>query len=58
MARAADFTPGDAVVYVHHDGHREDGVVTSVGPELVFVRYRGDDFSKATYPRDLEKFHP
>lgn len=41
----------------YHGGHRpERGVITSVGPGwngYVFVRYDGDQHSKATRPEDL-----
>jgi hypothetical protein len=32
---------------------REDGVITSVNDAYVFVRYAGDQQSKATNPADL-----
>jgi hypothetical protein len=32
----------------------EDGVITSVNETWVFVRYAGDQHSKATAPQDLE----
>lgn len=44
---------GHGVVYCNAYGEREDGVITSVGETLVFVRYVGDQSSKATNPRDL-----
>jgi hypothetical protein len=44
---------GDGVVY-RSGGDAEDGVITSVNSTYVFVRYRGDTGSKATYPEDLE----
>ena len=44
---------GDGVVYRAAPGDYEDGVITSVADQVVFVRYAGDNFSKATYPRDL-----
>jgi replicative DNA helicase len=45
---------GSGVVYVPHlGGLREDGVITSVNADYVFVRYRGDQTSKATPPECL-----
>jgi hypothetical protein len=35
-------------------GVAEEGVITSVGKEFVFVRYAGDHGSKATNPSMLE----
>jgi len=34
-------------------GEPEDGVITSVGNLYAFVRYRGDNHSKATHPDHL-----
>jgi ribosomal protein L35AE/L33A len=45
---------GFRVVYRPRVGIVEEGVITSVGRENVFVRYRGDLHSKATHPADLE----
>ena len=43
---------GHGVIYA--TGHRaEDGVITSVGDRWVFVRYAGDQHSKATAPELL-----
>lgn len=54
MRQASDFHEGQGVVYRHHpDAPPEDGVVTSVNERYVFVRYRGDNGSKATSPADL-----
>jgi hypothetical protein len=44
---------GAGVVYEPRDDVREDGVITSVSASYVFVRYRGDDGSKATCASDL-----
>lgn len=44
---------GSGVVYDPGHGAREDGVITSVGTEYVFVRYAGDDHSKSTHPSQL-----
>lgn len=33
---------------------KEDGMITSVNDTYVFVRYAGDQHSKATSPEDLE----
>jgi hypothetical protein len=41
---------------VYRSGIIEEGTITSVGSENVFVRYRGDLHSKATRPEDLEWF--
>jgi len=46
---------GAGVVYTPTHGGREDGVITSVGDRYVFVRYRGDQHSKATSPDDLTR---
>lgn len=43
---------GKGVVYVCRHG-RENGVITSVNDTWVFVRYAGDEHSKATAPEDL-----
>jgi hypothetical protein len=47
---------GKGVVYeAYPGGPQEDGVVTSVGDQYVFVRFTGDHHSKATHPSLL---HP
>lgn len=52
----ADFTEGEGVVYTPQYGPREDGVVTSVGRAVVFVRYKPMQVNgTATYPGDLFK---
>jgi len=43
---------GAGVVY-RSMGGIEDGVITSVNSRVVFVRYKGDNGSKATNPGDL-----
>ena len=45
---------GRQVVYVTKHGAREDGKITSFNKSVVFVRYRGDNLSKATRREDLE----
>lgn len=45
---------GNGVVYKRPDTRLEDGVITSVNDTYVFVRYAGDQTSKATRPEDLE----
>jgi len=46
---------GASVVYTSHEGAKpEDGVITGVGEEYVFVLYRGDSSAKATHPHNLE----
>lgn len=45
---------GEAVVYRPRGGPVEQGVVTSVGSSYVFVRYGGDETSKATRAEDIE----
>lgn len=46
---------GSGVVYTApHGATREDGVITSVGQQFVFVRYAGDNHSKATHPDNLD----
>ncbi len=52
-----DARPGMAVVYIPWLGRREDGVVTSVAEQFVFVRFadqRPDAPGKACHPCDLE----
>ena len=44
---------GAGVVYEPKHGPRQDGVITAVSRQYVFVRYRGDDHSMATRPQDL-----
>jgi hypothetical protein len=39
---------GDGVAYQPFGGKAEDGVITGVSDCFVFVRYRGDQISKAT----------
>lgn len=39
---------------VRHGDKNEDGVITSVNSTYVFVQYKGDFHSKATYPDELE----
>jgi hypothetical protein len=45
---------GAGVVYRPGHGPVEDGVITGVGPTLVFVRYAGDIGSKGTQPEHLD----
>lgn len=46
---------GESVIYTQPHGVKtEDGVITSVGPQFVFVRYGNDRRSKATHPDNLE----
>lgn len=46
---------GSGVVYTApHGSKREDGVITSVGSQFVFVRYGADRVSKATHPQNLQ----
>jgi hypothetical protein len=45
---------GAGVVYRPFEGRAEDVVITSVNEHYVFVRYAGDQSSKATNPADLE----
>lgn len=50
---------GRSVVYTPYEGARtEDGVITGVNDEYVFVRYTGDKGSKATNPKDLRWLAP
>jgi hypothetical protein len=39
-------------------GRKVNGVITSVNDTYVFVRYAGDQHSKATAPKDLELLTP
>jgi hypothetical protein len=49
----------DGVVYDPGMGQKkEDGVITSVGEVVVFVRYAGDNASKATRAGDLTLLSP
>lgn len=44
---------GEGVVYIAPHGTREDGVITGVSSQVVFVRYAGDHAPKGTYAADL-----
>lgn len=56
LYRADDFTEGEGVVYTPQFGPCEDGIVTSVGANVVFVRYSPTQaYGTATSPRDLVK---
>ena len=44
---------GRGVVYRSFHGAAEDGVITGVSDSMVFVRYAGDQHSKATPPERL-----
>lgn len=44
---------GSGVVYCPNHGPREDGVITGVSTQYVFVRYTGDNHSKSTDAGDL-----
>ena len=41
------------VIYKQGTDEQEEGVITSWNDRFVFVRYGGDNHSKATYPQDL-----
>lgn len=46
---------GSGVVYRPHERAKpEDGVITRIHGDIVFVLYRGDLTPKATRPQDLE----
>lgn len=45
---------GKRVVYTANHGAQEFGEVTSIREPWVFVKYDGDQSSKATHPRMLE----
>lgn len=56
----SEFKPGDEVAYVPNHAHGdtnhpdvERGVVTSINPYFVFVRYGSETGAKATSPHDL-----
>lgn len=49
---------GCGVVYQPQDGPPEGGIVTSVGNRYAFVRYTGDQHSKATDPGHLTWLSP
>lgn len=49
---------GAGVVYDPGYGPKEDGVISSVGEQYVFVRYKGDFFGKATEPARLTLLSP
>lgn len=52
----SDFKKGDKVRYCPMHGGFEDGMVTSVGTQYVYVRYLGTtDTSQATSPMYLIK---
>lgn len=44
---------GEAVAYRAAGALAEDGVITSVGTRVVYVRYEGGRYPKATNPADL-----
>jgi hypothetical protein len=44
---------GHGVVYTAPHGAREDGVITGVSSQVVFVRYAGGGTAKGTYAADL-----
>lgn len=57
--KTSDFEVGDWVIYRSHpDAPAEDGEVTKISDQYVYVRYRGDLDSKATYASDLEFGNP
>ena len=45
---------GRSVVYCADSWEREQGVITSFNAAFVFVRYQGEQNSKATRRRDLD----
>lgn len=52
---------GRSVVYIgnrYEGGSTEQGVITSISPHYVFVRYGADVTSKATMRSDLEWSEP
>ena len=50
---------GRGVIYTAYDGApSEQGVITSANDNYVFVRYDGDQQSKATRPEDLRWMTP
>lgn len=50
-----EFHVGQGVVYHAYPGAKpEDGTITSMNAEYVFVRYAGDDHSKATRRVNLQ----
>lgn len=54
--RADDFEEGEGVIYTPQYGPCEDGIVTSIGTNVVFVRYTATQaYGTATYPHDLFK---
>ena len=59
MSAKTEFHTGQGVVYrAHLNAAPEDGIVTAVTDSYVFVRYRGDNHSKATRPVDLRPLQP
>ena len=64
LAEIGKFLPteedvGRAVVYTPYPGAQtEDGVITSMNDDYVFVRYAGDVGSKATRYKDLRWLSP
>lgn len=64
LAEIGAFLPTDedigrSVVYrAHKDAKAEDGVITSMNDDYVFVRYAGDVASKATRYKDLQWLTP
>ena len=58
LARAKEFSVGQRVVYRPAFGPCEEGTVTSIGSEYVFVCYGlPGSTSKATRPADLDPVH-
>lgn len=55
--KTTDFKVGEKVIYrPYPKANAEEGIVTSINKQYVFVRYRGDFTSKATNPKDLTRF--
>lgn len=53
MIDATEKDIGRTVIYRPLPGLVEDGIITSIGVQFIFVRYRGDNHSKATRAEDL-----
>jgi hypothetical protein len=49
---------GRKVIYRDRCGAMEKGVISSIAPLYVFVRYRDDAHAKATRRQDLEWSYP
>jgi hypothetical protein len=58
MIEATERDIGRQVIYRDRSGYKvEEGIITSMNEQYVFVRYGSETISKATRPKDLEWSH-